>query len=216
MRHLVLGATLALVTGSLDAQQAPSRARLDSLLGTDAMARIQRLIDGAAAAGLPVEPLWSVAGEGAARRMPGERVVAAVNASVRSLTEARDALGPTQDAATLAAAASALQAGASPAHLGAMRGASPSRSLTLPLVILADMLTRGVPADTAVRALYVGVHQGASDAELEGFRRSVERDIRSGAAPGSSAIARLGTLRNVAGADIRRLWSMPQLVRGPP
>jgi hypothetical protein len=181
-------------------------ARLDSLLGHPTAMAIQRLLDSAAAMHLPVEGLRSLAFEGAMRRVPPARVQQAVARAFDHLRIAREALGPEAPDAELSAGAGALLAGASPAQLRDLRRAAARRPLTVPLVVLGDFLTRGVPVDTAVQALYVGVLKGASDAELNAYRQSVERDIADGVAPGLSTLSRLSTVPGLSAAEIGRLW----------
>ncbi|MGH7701440.1 MAG: hypothetical protein ACREMJ_13085, partial [Gemmatimonadales bacterium] len=67
------------------------------------------------------------------------------------------------------------------------------RSLTVPLAVLADLVARGVPPDTA--AVAVLAMAGAADDALIEFRRSVEHDIALGIVPATAAAYRLGDAR---------------------
>ena len=58
------------------------------------------------------------------------------------------------------------------------------------LAVLADLVASGVPADSATAALLV-LAPTVRDADLEEFRRAVERDIALGAPP---AVATSGQL----------------------
>jgi hypothetical protein len=57
------------------------------------------------------------------------------------------------------------------------------------LAVLADLVASGVPADSATAALLV-LAPTVRDADLEEFRRAVERDIALGAPPASATTVR--------------------------
>jgi hypothetical protein len=56
---------------------------------------------------------------------------------------------------------------------------------------MADLVARGVPADTAATSVLALVRSGVRDADLVAFRQSVERDISLGAPAGAAADAHL-------------------------
>ena len=91
----------------------------------------------------------------------------------------------------LTAAATALRAGVSEqdlARVGEDRVAG--RSLVVQLTVLTDLVSRGVPPDTAAAAVLAVAREGGSDDELLALRREVEQDVRAGIAPATSAIIR--------------------------
>lgn len=177
----------------LAAQSVAWDARLDSATAV----QVRALLDTAAAAGVPLRPLQDKALEGSSKGAPGTRIVAAVRALGRELGTARTILGATASESELVAAAGALAAGATRddvAHLRDARGGA----LAVPLVVLADLISRGVPPPAASSAVTDLARAGAPDDAYAALRRAVEQDIARGtpgaAAAESRARAMLGTL----------------------
>ena len=183
---LALCAACALAASPLRAQDATLPARL----GADAREAIVRLADSLRVAGVPAEPLYAKAAEGVLKGADDARIVTAVRTLARELTQARAALGTAAPAGDVLAAASALHAGVPAAAIRRLRdaGAGP---LALPLVVLADLAARGVPPAGAAGSIAELLARGASDAELNGYRAGVERDIASGRDARTAADARL-------------------------
>ena len=150
---------------------------------------IDLLIDSARVAGLPTAPLESKAREGIAKRVDGRRIVGAVRGVFHSLRDARAALGASGPD-ELEAAASVLRVGVSAAEVARLSHSRHEKQLTVPLVVLADLVTRGVPRDTASQTILQLWQHGAADDDFLGLWRGVERDIVSGTAPGVALLNR--------------------------
>ena len=91
----------------------------------------------------------------------------------------------------LKAAASAMHAGVPAVELGKLKKQSRlCRSLTLPLTVLADIVSRGVPVGAAANAVRSLVGAGAKDKEINDFQRNVKEDIQQGASPAAAAETR--------------------------
>jgi hypothetical protein len=194
-RTVSLLACLMLAAAPLGAQGAAvadplAAARLDAA----ARSAMQLLLDSARASGLPVDPLVSKVLEGSAKGAPSARIVQVVRALHHALGDARAALGTGATEAELVAGAAALQAGLRPAVLVDLRRARGTRPVAGPLVVLADLVTRGVPAPAASDAVLRLARAGAADAAFATLRRDVERDIAAGAAPAAAAALRAGSL----------------------
>lgn len=202
---LLVGTVLLLVAAPVGAQTAP----IDSLFARPTAQALHRLLDSAATLRLPLDGLVSTALEGRMRKVGDERILGAVRAQLGALATARQALGGTVSPAELSAAASALLGGVRAAQLAALPDVRPRGKLLTPLVVLSDLVARGVPADTAVRVLYIGLARGLSDDELSRWRQAVERDITSGAAPAAAAILRLRNEPRVGPTAVERLWPIP-------
>src|SRR5688500_9553042 len=114
---LLLG--VALVPGTLDAQQS----RLDGRVDARTRAAVERIIDSARVAGLPAEPLIDKTLEGAMKGAESSRIIGAVSALSKRLGAARMALGTSTGDAELVAAAGALSVGVTPAILVRLRDA---------------------------------------------------------------------------------------------
>ena len=188
MRLPVVLALMALI-GAADPAHAQRDARLGARLDAATAARVQAAVDGAAADGLPTEPLVLKALEGASKNARGAQIVAVVGRLRMQLGEARTALGPGASAEEIVAGGAALQAGLDESGLRGLRTARPEGSLVTALAVLTDLMTRGVPVETAMSAVTNLLRTGASDAQLLSFQRGVERDIATGL-PAAAAAGR--------------------------
>lgn len=176
------------------AVQDPRLERLDP----DTRAAVAAVVDSAHGVGLPVEPIIQRALEGATKGATGARIVAAVRRLTVDLGTARTALGTGASEAELEAGVAALRAGATPDVLGNLRDVR-RPPLTIALSVLADLVSSGVPADSAAAAVLV-LAPKARDADLVEFRRAVERDIALGAPPAAATSVRVN-VADVYGAN---------------
>jgi hypothetical protein len=188
---LALFVATTLYTRSAVAQD-PRYERLDP----DTRARVMAVIDSARSAGLPTEPLVQRALEGVLKGARGDRIVAAVHRLATDLGGARVALGPSASAAELEAGVAALRAGASPSVLAQLHERR-RQPLTVALAVLADLVARGVPVDSAATAV-LALAPTTRDADLVEFRRAVERDIALGAPPAAATSVRLDAAARTA------------------
>jgi hypothetical protein len=174
------------------AQDQPDRT-LPAQLSAATRATLERLIDSARVVGLPVAPLYSKVREGVFRSADEARVIAAVQRLGRDLGDARSALGDSAQPEEITAGANALRAGIRPADLSRLqdaRGRRPDQPLTVALVVLADLATRGVPPAMAAASVNELVARKVSDGSLMSFRQNVERDLVGGRSPASALDAR--------------------------
>ena len=173
-RALVLLLALAAGTGRAGAQA--RQVELPPRLQPATRATIERLADSARVVGLPWEPLYSKAEEGVLKGADDARIVVAVRTLVRRLAESRDALAPAPSEAEVVAGASALHAGVPASTLRSLRKSQPPPlSLAMPLVVMADLITRGVPADTAAVSVEALMQRRATDSEYRALREGVGR-----------------------------------------
>ncbi|MEP6689528.1 MAG: hypothetical protein ABJD07_00150 [Gemmatimonadaceae bacterium] len=193
---LALVALVALGVRAGAAQQ-----QLDARLDPATRAAVAALVDSARDKGLPAEPLTAKALEGASKGADGARIVVAVRALAARLDAARTALGPAAAQADLVAGAAALQAGVQPVTLAKMRAARPREALAVALVVLADIVARGVPADTASKLILRVANSRAGDDAFDALRRDVARDIVAGAPLVVAAAVRTQGVVGGAAAD---------------
>ena len=174
------------------------QAVLPERLGSTTRASIERLADSLRGVGLPTQPLYAKAAEGVLKGADDSRIVAAVRTLARELGEARAALGDESNDAELIAGASALHAGSPPATLRRLRESGGTRrakgTLAVPLVVLADLASRGIPATVAGASLEALAARNASDDQFTALRAAIERDIDAGRAPIDAANARTRAL----------------------
>jgi hypothetical protein len=197
----VRAASLALVCLLLATIVRAQDARLRGVLDPETLAKVTRLVDSARAESLPVDPIVGVALEGAQKHAAGARITKAVQDYLGALRAARAALGPDATAAEITSGAGVLLSGVSSDVLRQLRAASPKRSLTVPLVVLADLIARGVPRDTAARAIAAAARANARDDDYSALRRFVEQDIIAGASPAAAAMLRVRTITGVPPAN---------------
>ena len=176
---------LALVAGRVEAQDS-RLSRLDRRVQTEVAA----LMDSARSMGIPSEPVVDKALEGAAKRAPNDRIINVVRSRFRELVAARGALGSGALDAEIIAAADALHAGASAQVITSLRTRRANVPLTIPLAVLADLIARGVPADTASSAIIALAMKPATDAEFAELRADVESDIAKGVPPAITTAVR--------------------------
>lgn len=191
MKRVAFVALLLVGPGSVLAQERT----IPEKLAAPARATLQRLIDSAGVAGLPVDPLYSKAQEGVFRGADDARVIAAVQRLARDMGDARTALGERVTGEEIAAAANALRAGIATTDLVRLRdtrakGANADHRLTVALVVLADLAMRGVPPSLAAASVNELVARNVPDGTLISFRQTVERDLVNGRSPASALDAR--------------------------
>ncbi len=165
-------------------------ARLAAQLDAETRSRVNLVIERARAASLPIEPIVDKALEGARKRAPNARIIDAVTTLAARLDSSRVAMGSASTEAELVAAASALQAGVGIDVLTRLRRERSGRSLAVPLVVLGDLVTRGVPRDTASALILLVAREGLGDETLLAIQRDVQRDVRDGAHPATAAAIR--------------------------
>jgi len=150
--------------------------RFDSLTAT----ALRSILDRAAAQGLPTAPLINRALEGAARRASGPKILAVVRVHAAALAEAREALGDRSTSQELDAGATAIGAGIDPGVLAAIRETrGPGQAIT-PLVVMTDLVRRGVPSLTARDAVTSIAIMPTSDEALLGLQLTVAKNAQRG------------------------------------
>lgn len=168
--------------GDAARDQARLRARVSPALATRLMSTVER----ARADGLPTDPLVARALEGASREAGDAEILDAVERQAAALGEARRALGDSARPVELVAGASALMAGVprdSLVRLGISRGGG---SLVVALVVMSDLVARGVPVETASASVIAATRAGAGDEALLRMRERVHQRIQRGEPPGGA------------------------------
>ena len=194
---------LAACTTAVAAQDTSDRT-LPSQLSVPTRATLERIIDSARVAGLPIDPLYSKVREGLFRSADESRVIAAVQRLGRDLGDARDALGESTAPEEIVAGANALRAGIHATDLTRLRDArrKTDHPLTVALVVLADLAARGIPPAMAASSVNELVTRNVSDGSLMSFRQNVERDLTGGRSPASAIDSRTRAL--IEDAERRR------------
>ena len=196
-------ALLIACSGALAAQEQRDRT-LPPQLSSSARTTLEHIIDSVRVAGLPIDPLYSKVREGLFRSADESRVIAAVQRLGRDLADARAALGDSAGPEEITAGANALRAGIRAADLTRLRDArrKTDHPLTVALVVLADLATRGIPPAMAASSVNELVSRNVSDGSLMSFRQNVERDLTGGRSPASAIDSRTRAL--IEDAERRR------------
>jgi hypothetical protein len=167
-------------------QQQLDATRFDSVT----VIALYALLDSAAQRGLPTAPLINRALEGAARKVSGSKIVAVVRAYAVALETARERLGPGTTMDELNAGASALRAGIDGDMLEAVRATRSPGGAVTPLMVLTDIVQRGVPAVTARDAVVSIARLPRSDDALQGLRSTVAKNSIRGPGMAVDALQR--------------------------
>ena len=186
-RGFLTVALVAAAFGRIEAQDP----RIGNRLDAPTRKALSALVDSAKAQGIPVEPLMEKVYQGLAMGADGPRIVLAVRSLTVEMANAHRELGSVVTTDELKAAASAVHAGVPAVELGKMKKQGGlRRSLTLPFTVLADIVSRGVPVQTAANAIRSLVGAGARDRDISEFQRNVQVDIEKGAQPKAAAETR--------------------------
>ncbi len=174
MRSLWLAATLLLASGSLGAQE-PTRSFVDRLgerLPTTEAGRVHASVESARARGLPADVLENMALELTAKGAPAGAVIARVERRLELLSNARavirDARGAEPASDEIAAGVEAMQRGVKGSEIAEVaRSAATGRSLAVPLLVLSELLDRGLPSDAALERVRARLLARAADVDLQ-------------------------------------------------
>ncbi|MEZ4417728.1 MAG: hypothetical protein R3E10_18370 [Gemmatimonadota bacterium] len=178
--YATLGTLILALPCALAGQDA--EARLAQVLPAEAVARIQALVADATRAGAPAEPLYDKALEGAAKRVPAERILAALQAYSGRLQESRSLLGGEATGPAVVAGADALQRGVPGEALRAV-GREAGERTPVALVVLGDLAETGVPVDGALEVVRQALSQRENPDALLHVPAAVRRLLRDGVAP---------------------------------
>ncbi len=149
-------------------------------------AEIESLLATAAAEGVPTDPLIAKALEGAAKGVPGDRVVAALSNYAERLGEARGVVGGDRDVTTLVASADALRRGVPADAVGSL-AAQHQGELAVPLLVLGDLMEEGVPVDHAYEVVDNALSTQQDPDEMLAIPGAVRRMMREGQSPAEAA-----------------------------
>jgi hypothetical protein len=174
---------VALLARAAFADEASDDARLNARLAPDVAREVSVVVREARAAGLPTDPLIARAFEGASRGADAAGIVAGVRRLQGAQVVARQALGASSGPDEITAAASALLAGVPADSMARLRLARPGASLVIPLVVLCDLVARGVPANAASVAVATAARAGATDSALLRIRERIHTGIENGGEP---------------------------------
>ena len=201
-------ANLALPLALLMTQQQAIADRLAGRVAPDVAALATELATDAARRGLPIDPIIQKAIEGSAKRVPAERVGAAMRLVVTQLDAAVGGLRAgnaalSVDTVAIAAGAFALTAGLSGrdiATLARSGGGSTPAAVIVGLRVAGTLVALGVPASEAVTLVTETLQAGRSAGELLALPGRVQTEVAKGVTPAQAASG----LARAAAAQSRR------------
>jgi hypothetical protein len=167
-------------------------ARLDGRVAPAVRSAVRDIAADAAARGLPTEPLVEKAIEGGAKRVPADRLIAAVRALAARLAGAADAVHAAGLAAPQAdvveGGADALSAGLTAGQVGSLvRATRAPYDPALVLRVAATLAALGVPPKQTVQLVEGMIKDGKSSSDLLGLPGEVQADVAEGATPEQAA-----------------------------
>lgn len=185
-RRLGLAVAGTLVAAGVAGAQVDPRAqdaRLREKLDAETHASVMRVILSASERGLPTGTLYERALLGATYHRSRVEIDSVVTLQLRRLELSRQALAPQPTTADIVAGAQALASGVPTRSLTRMRGDFPNRPLTVPLAVLAELVTMRVPVGRAEAMVRDLMKRGASEAQLVALGGEVRDDIAAGWSP---------------------------------
>ncbi len=195
LRGALIAAALLIAAGAeAQAPGDPAAARLRQRLPADVASRVLARVADARAHHLAAEALEQRALKFAARGVAPADIERAVDEQAERMSKVKPVLdgarGRAASADEVDAAAEALRSGASASQIAELARRAPSgRSLAVPLFVLGDLATRGVPASDALHMVIDRLAAKTSDADFERLpdqaaRRSGADAARSGSHAG--------------------------------
>ena len=167
-------------------------ARLDGRVQPEVRRAVQEIAADAAAHGLPTEPLVQKAIEGGAKRVPAQRLIAAVRALAGRLAGAWDAIraggleSPTAD--VVEGGADGLSAGLTAGYVSELvRASRAPYDPALVLRVAATLAALGVPPKQTVQLVEGLIKDGGSPSDLLGLPGEVQAGVANGATPAQAA-----------------------------
>jgi len=167
--------------------------RLSGRVPPDVGAVVESLGTGAAARGLPIDPLIQKAIEGSAKGVPSARVIAAVRLVAMQLDTAAAALragGMISDTLAIAAGAFAINAGMGArdiTNLLMRRGGQTTMNVRLELNVAGTLVAIGVPSAEAADLVSASLQANRPATELLSLPSQVQSEVARGATPAQAA-----------------------------
>jgi len=199
-------ASLALPLALLITQQQAIADRLAGRVPPDIAALATELGTDAARRGLPIDPIIQKAIEGSAKRIPAERVGAAMRVVVTQLDAAARGLRDgnavlSADTVAIAAGAFALTAGLSGRDIATLaRSGSAPADVIVGLRVAGTLVALGVPAAETVTLVTGTLQAGRPAGELLALPGQVQAEVAKGVTPAQAASG----LARAAAAQSRR------------
>lgn len=189
--------SILLLTASALSAAGAQDDRLASRFQSPTLDRLRATITAARDRDLPVAPLIDKAMEGATKHAPPARIEAAVEALFKRLDASRAALAPSPTDADVKSGADALAVGVPSDALRSIRVLRPGRSVAVPLGVLAQLVSQGVPVARASTMVEDLLRRGATAEQLVALNDSLRSDVVAGLSPEAALDVRMRGLTAV-------------------
>ena len=190
-------ALLAGLVGPLAAQSNGARGgdRLAGHVPPATLPALDSIVEDAARAGIPTEPLIQKALEGGAKHVAPARLVAAVGASAAQLRSASALLRSAgearpRDPAEVTAVAAALARGVSPQQVARLSAALPGEPTGPALHAVADLVGHGFAEDSSVDLVVAGAQLGLRGLRFLDVAAAAVQELQRGSSH-AAALARV-------------------------
>lgn len=194
----------------------PALERLEEAYSAEVVDGVADLLERAEAEGLPARALADKALEGAAKRVPGDRLLEAVDRRRMGLARAAEALGEGGDPASVKAGAGALDVGVGPDAIRRIGDVAAEAERPTALVVLGELHRLGVPVERAVEAVARALERDAGAAGLWALDARVRTALRQGLNPGTALAAAVRGPFHPRGGPPGLLPGAPGGLSGPP
>lgn len=209
---------LVLVAPQAAAQQPdrPALERLEQAYSAEVVDRAADLLERADAEGLPAQALADDALEGAAKHVPGDRLLEALDRRRAGLARADELLGEGADPVSVKAAAGALDVGVAPDAIGRIGHVAAEAHRPTALVVLGELHRLSVPVERAAEAVATALKQEAGAAGLRALDARVRTTVRQGLSPEGALAAAVRGPSLPRGGPPGLLPGAPSGVTAPP
>ena len=189
MRLRLVAPILVLLAGQLVAQSVQDR--LAGRIPSGAVPAVDSLVQVARQETLPTEPLVQKALEGGAKQVPAPRIVAAVQASLGQLRDARDLLvhagdQPPPQPAEVTTVAWALRRRLPAPVVERVVAALPQPPRAAALHAVADLVAHRFDADSATDLIIDAIHQGVKGERLLDVSTAAVHELQRGRTRGEA------------------------------
>lgn len=144
---------------------------------------VRQFVEAARLRGTPTEPLVARALEGVAFKADRKRIEKAMAELEKRMRKSKDLLGARGSVDEIAAAADALANDVPERTIRDMKKLAPSRSITVELGVLTELVAKGVAPKKAAEMVKQLMARGATGAQLTELNAAVQQDVALGIKP---------------------------------
>lgn len=182
IRRGFVAAGAVAMTASLAVAQGPRQVPPDPQTVPELKAEFDRAVK----LGVPTSPLVEKAREGYVKQASPKMIREALHGLTDRMVRAQAALQPVHSVGEVTAGAFALSIDIPERVLRNLRKEQKTRSIEVPLAVLANLVSRGVPLQQAAAQVNSLMSRNATESQMIALASLVESDIASGLAPSTA------------------------------